>query len=478
MQSNILVIHCDSMDGRAMGWAGHSAAHTPNLDRLAERGVGFRHTYCNSPQCVPSRASLVSGRHTHEIGGWNNFKGLEPDDATLFTDAESAGYRVARIGRRDYMSGGHSIGARLLAWTRSAGLALPEKDRPKVIHEADGRRRVREQDWQTVDAAREFFAEASPEDEPFLCWLGFHQPHPMMGYCSSDYYLRHIDPGRVTPPPHDPLEHPVCRLSSITKHTFDPPPEDEALAIRRHYLAMIAEVDEMVGQVLDDLDAAGLSENTIVVFFCDHGDMQLEHRMWLKNSFYEASARVPLIFVGPGITPSGPRDELVSLIDMRPTLADLTGASMPGDISGRSLAPALTGGTLEPQPVWGQYHSNMMCTGGYMLREGDWKYVAYAGYSSQLFNLADDPDERVNRAETDRERSAAMDAALRARVDIEHIDRLVKTEDRQCFRGWRAAVGDEVCREALARCWRGFGDPHWQQIERWLEQGESAVRVH
>jgi len=474
---NLLVIHPDSMDGRAMRHLGHPAAHTPHLDRLAERGVSFTRAYCNSPQCVPSRASLVSGRHTHEIAGWNNFKGLEPDDPTLFSDAEAAGYHVAQIGRRDYRSGGHSLGGRLHAWARSAGLPLPETDRPEPGFEPDAGRRVREQDWRAVDEAGRFFQTQHDAEQPFFCYLGFHQPHPMAGYRTSAYYRDRIPADRVTLPTHDPLEHPVCRLSSITKHTFDPPPDNEALAIRRHYLAMIAEVDEMVGQVLGDLDAAGLTDNTIVCFFCDHGDMQLEHRMWLKNSFYEASARVPLIFAGPGIEPSGPRDDLVSLIDLRPTFADLTGAPTPAHISGRSLAPALAGGRLDPQPVLGQYHSNMMCTGGFMLREGDWKYIAYAGYASQLFNVAEDPDELVNRTDTEPQRAAAMDAALRARVDIDHVDRLAKTEDRQCFRAWRAAVNEATYRQTLQGLWRGFDESHAKQIDRWLEEGESAVHA-
>jgi len=475
---NLLVIHCDSMDGRAMGWVGHPAAHTPNLDRLSERGVGFVHAYCNNPQCVPSRSSLVSGRHTHEIAGWNNFKGLEPDDPTLFSDAESAGYHVEMIGRRDYASGGHTLGARLLAWTRSAGLALPEKGRPEVVDVPGGKRRVREEDWRAVDEAERFFETHRDAARPFFCWLGLHQPHPMAGYRTSAYYRDRIDPNRVTLPPDDPLEHPVCRLSSITKHTFAPPPDDESRTIRRHYLAMVSEVDEMVGQTLDALDAAGLTDDTIVCFFCDHGDMQLEHRMWLKNSFYEATARVPLIFAGPGITATGSRQDLVSLIDLRPTLAALAGAPTPALLSGRSLVPALTGGGLDSQPVLGQYHSNMMCTGGFMLREGDWKYVAYAGYPSQLFNLADDPEELVNRVDTDPHRAMAMHAALRTRIDIDHVDRLVKTEDRQCFRAWRAAVDEKTYQQTLCGLWPGFEKSHLLQIERWLEEGESSVRVN
>lgn len=465
------------MDGRALRWAGHPAASTPNLDRLAARGVGFRNAYCNNPQCVPSRSSLVSGRHTHEIGGWNNFKGLEPDDPTLFTDAESAGYRVEKIGRRDYLSGGHSLPARVLAWVRSAGIDLPEKDRPEPVYDADAGRRVREPDWQSVDTAGRFFEEARDEDRPFFCWLGFTQPHPMGGYRTSAYYLDRIPADRVSPSPHDPLEHPVCRHASLSKHTFDPPPEDEALAIRRHYLAMVSEVDEMVGQVLDDLERSGLADDTVVVFFSDHGDMQLEHRMWLKNSFYEASARVPLIFAGPGIEPTGAREDLVSLIDLRPTLAALVGAEAPSATSGRSLAPALTGSELTAEAVLCQYHSNMMCTGGYMLREGDWKYIAFAGYPSQLFHVGQDPDELTNLVDAEPAKAAEMDRKLRAYVDCEYVDRIAKTEDRQCFRAWRAAIGEQQYRQALAGMWHGFGEAQLQRIDRWMHEGESAVRV-
>ena len=403
-------------------------------------------------------------------------QGPEPDDPTLFGDAESAGYDVSKIGRRDYLSGAHSIGARLLAWTRSAGIDLPEKERPETILVPDGVRRVREPDWQAVDQAGRFFRDRREDRNPFFCWLGFTQPHPMNGYRTSSHYLERIDPTNVTLPPHDPLDHPVCRLAGMGKHTFESPVEEEALAMRRHYLAMVAEVDEMVGQVLADLEQAGLSENTVVVFFSDHGDMQLEHRMWLKNSFYEASARVPLIFAGPGVEAQGVRNDLVSLIDLRPTFAELTGCTVPDTLDGRSLLPALQGDELPPEPVVGQYHSNMMCTGGFMLRDGDWKYIAYAGYESQLFNLAEDPDELENRIDANPEQAAAMDRKLRSHIDIEHVDRLAKTEDRQCFRAWRAAVSKEEYEQTLAKLWHGFGPEQLRKLDRWLQQGESAVR--
>ncbi len=459
-----------------MNWVGHPAAHTPNLDRLAKRGVGFANNYCNSPQCVPSRASLVSGQHTHNIAAWNNFKGLEPDDPMIFKDMEKVGYDVEMIGRNDYRSGAHSLAARIMAWTRSTWMDVPEKNRPRAALNVDAGRRVREHDWNQVDAAGEFFEQRADQNTPFMCWLGFRQPHPMGGYTTSPYYLDRIDADAVTVPPHDPLDHPVCQHASVSKHTSDRLPEEQIHSIRRHYLATVMEVDEMVGEVLQHLQQAGLEDDTIVIFFSDHGDMQMEHRQWLKNSFYEPVARVPLILAGPGISSRGKREELVSLLDLRPTLAELTDQPIPSDTDGRSLLPALTGKALPPEPVFAQYHSNMLATGGFMLRDGDWKYVAYAGSDPQLFNLAEDPDEINNLADSEPAVRDEMDSRLREIVDYQYVDRLVKKEDRHCFRAWKKATDEEQYRDSLTDLWHDLGEKQLARIDRWLEHGEDAVR--
>jgi len=144
------------MDGRAMGFLGRPAASTPNLDRLAERGTAFTETYCTSPQCVPSRASFMSGRYAHEIEAWNNSKGLEHDDTTILDDAKAAGYRTAEIGRQDYRSGSHSRFARMTAWVRAADLELPEKDPPVTDLVEEGVRQ-RTRDWNAVDESPESY---------------------------------------------------------------------------------------------------------------------------------------------------------------------------------------------------------------------------------------------------------------------------------------------------------------------------------
>jgi arylsulfatase K len=131
-KANIVFIQCDSMDGRAMGCMGHPAmAHaTPNLDALARRGVTFRYAYCNNPICCPSRASMWSGTYTHHCEGWNNYKGLEKGDPTFRTQLDEGGYRTQTFGKTDYLSGQHSIRARVTPWTRAANIQRPSYRMP------------------------------------------------------------------------------------------------------------------------------------------------------------------------------------------------------------------------------------------------------------------------------------------------------------------------------------------------------------
>lgn len=466
-RANILLISSDSMDGRIMGCAGHPAADTPNFDRLAARGVLFQNAYCNSPQCVPSRASMWSGRFTHVIEGWNNRKGLEPDDPTFMTDLAAAGYRTHCVGRHDHLSGAHSIKARVNAWTRGADLDLPQRGPCSVRVDETDEPRYKTGDWERVDEAVRWLGEEGDGDRPFLLSVGVGIPHPP--FHTNRYWLDRIDPDQVTLPPEDEQSHSVMEAMRTAKCCPSLVPE-EILAIRHIYYAMVAETDGMVGQVLAALDDLGLAESTCVIYLSDHGEMNMEHGQFLKNALYEASARVPLIVSTPGGEQDAVVEDLVSLVDIRSTLDDLAGAAQPDGLDGYSLVPYLEGRPSERSDwVLSEYHSNFQPTSSFMLRRGPWKYIAYGEGEPQLFNLDEDPEEIHNLAEALPEKAHGMDAKLREIVDYPAVNDTVEAYGLRSFNEWRAALTEAEYAEALRQLYPDHCDAARRGLEAWAK---------
>ena len=466
---NILFIECDSMDGRAMGCVGHPAVKTPHLDHLAERGALFRNTYCSSPQCCPSRSSRWSGKHTHVIEGWNNYKGLEPDERTYVSDLEDAGYIHQAYGKTDYLSGRHSLHNRISSWTRAANIRLSRSTGPLpgLKHIATDERRVHQSDWAKVEDTIAYLETRQADDRPFILHCSLDCPHP--AFVSSQYYLDRIDPDAVTIPPYEAHLHPVVDYMCATKGCADPFTEDEIRTVRRTYFAMVTEVDEMVGEVMATVDRLGLMDSTYVLFASDHGEMNMEHRQHLKNAMYEASARVPLIVAGPDVRAGHEVDALVSLVDLYPTFMDMAELDTPDDLDGVSLIPELVGKRADrPDRVLCQYHSRFANTGEFMLRQGDLKYVAYAGYALQLFNLAEDPEEVEDLATKRPELAGEMDRKLREIVDYEAIDARAKAYDKASFSAWREEIGPTAYEEAMAGILPGWSDVEREMTEAWL----------
>ena len=555
---NILLFMTDSMDGRVMRHLGHPAAHTPNLDRLASRGVSFRNAYCNSPQCAPSRASFWSGQYVHRVRAWNNPGGLPMDAPTFGTRLEDAGYGLHVFGKTDYRVGGHSLKARLTAWMRAADIKRPHNPRPQAVTVQPDTPRLHQKDWNQIDAACQFLTNHTSDDPPYLCYPSTNVPHPP--FRATQHWLDKIDPAAVTLPPYEADLHPVMDYMSVTKNTHGHFTDAEILAIRRHYFAMVAETDAMLGKVLDTLEATGRLDDTYVIFASDHGEMNMEHRQTLKNALYEASARVPLIVAGPGLRQGVVCDDLVSLIDLFPTLMDIAGLEHPEGLDGVSLLPlcrdlcttpsvledaaALTpspgrpvqnpastskaGPLLPPLPLgegwgeglpgahpqgyakvspggegWGEgssgqsspvtqmslrrgdatgrpgyvfseYHSNFTNTGIAMWREGPWKYIRYAGYPPQLFNLDDDPEEIHNLAQSRPDIVHQLNARLESLVDFDQADAQAKANDRHNYQTWRAALTPDEIQNALTNAHQGVWGPNDdQRIETWLAESPS-----
>lgn len=451
---------------------------TPNLDALAARGVLFRNAYCNAPICCPSRASMWSGRYTHHCEGWNNHKGLSKSDATFRTQLEAAGYRTQTYGKEDYLSGGHTVRARVSAWTRSANITRPQYRMagPELI--AGDEARVHEKDWRNTDRAVAWLENAAKSPgTPFTLYLGISAPHPR--FVTSERYYDLIEKTGVTIPPADKQDHPAMAYQRAVKNWMHGFSEGTVRRVRRIYYAMCAEVDAMMGEVLAALERTGLAQSTYVVFTSDHGENALEHRQFYKMNLYESSARIPLIVAGPDVRHGAEVTAPVSLVDIHPTLMDMAGIAQPDGLDGHSLMPELAeGSAARPDWVLGEYHDTTCNTGAFMLRRGDWKYIAYVGLPPQLFNLKDDPEEVTNCAETTPAVVAEMDAHLRRIVDYEAVDAKVKDYDREAFRRWRDEERKtRTYEETMARIFSGWDDLEPGDVVAWADEDEARIEA-
>lgn len=477
MKPNILFIHTDSMDGRAMGCMGHPAltGATPNIDRLAAQGVLFENAYCNNPVCCPSRSSMLSGLFTHHCEAWNNYKGLSESDRTFLDPLVEGGYQTKILGKTDYRSGQHTVRARVSPWTRSATIYRPNyRMGPPTVLDSDTRR-VHTTDWNDVDAAVQWLHEDREDTTPFFLYVGIRAPHPE--FVTSRHYLNLIDEAAVDLPPVDASPHPVLTYQRINKNWLHGFSDEVVRKVRRIYFAMIAEVDAMVGELVGALEAAGVADSTYVIFSSDHGELAMEHRQFYKMSAYEASVRVPLIVRGPGVHAGHRVDTKVSLVDIYPTLMDMADLACPNGLDGYSLVPALAGGpTQHPGWVLTEFHGTSCNTGVFMLRQDDWKYIAYAGYPPQLFNLKDDPAELNDLAETHPEVVAMLDRQLKGIVDYEAVDARVKAYDRASFRRWRQerlAAGDYY--DLMGRIFSGWDDLAPGEFDPWTDMDERLI---
>lgn len=477
---NIVFIHTESQDGRLLGFLGNPAFRhaTPHMDALAAEGTCFENTYCNTPLCCPSRSSMWSGRFPHQIGAWNNYQGLEPDAPTFADRLEENGYAVRIIGRTDHRSGKHSGASRVCAWTRAAAIPRPVHGETKLpLVTPDGDPPLHQRDQGYVDQACEFLREQQGKSgqKPFFLHLGFHLAHH--AFKTSRHFLEKIPAETVELPLEDSLDHPLLPLQRLQKNWNHALDSDGMRLRRRIYFAMIAQLDAMIGEVLEALDRNGLRDNTWVILSSDHGEMAGEHRQYIKLTPFEASMRVPLLIRGPGGRQGQRITAPASLVDLYPTFLDLAGVTPPEELDGHSLVPEVTGGTVtRPPRVFAEHHSTTCPTGTFLLRRGPWKYIVYPGYPSLLFHLEEDPDELRDLSAEKPEMLRTLDAELREIADYEAIDARAKDQDREHFAEWREkALREGSYEEQMGAFYSGAGHPPGP-VQPWRDEDEERIR--
>mmetsp|Transcript_28131 Transcript_28131/g.44618 ORF Transcript_28131/g.44618 Transcript_28131/m.44618 type:complete len:254 (-) Transcript_28131:90-851(-) len=245
----------------------------------------------------------------------------------------------------------------------------------------------------------------------------------------------------------------------------------------------------MLGEVMDALLANGFSLNdTYIVFTSDHGEMNLDHRQYGKNSMYEGSTRIPLFIAGPNVLPQQTVTNLTEMIDILPTLIDIAGGDgnhIPVQLPGVSLKPFVNGSADSSDHadyVTSQYHSLKANTGSFMVRKGKWKYIqyghylsAYKNYEAQLFDLESDPNEVDDVSAENENVVNEMEQILKQTYDYEYADCVAKKQDMEMFNEfvWNKYNQTQVY-DFLKQTYHGFDDTDWQTVVSWRNELMNA----
>lgn len=456
---NILLIQTDQHSPHIAGFAGDRLVQTPALDRLAAGGTVFDAAYCQSPLCVPSRTSMLTGTYALNCAAWDSGSILFPDHPTLPGWLAEHGYTTASVGKMHFRGREQMHGWQYRPYgdlMECMGMAtMHQPDPPET---ADGR-------WNRHAVGRfpfagpthipeglladtlvtreslawlaEYDASDAPDAErPWFFCASYSRPH--FPLTAPERYIRAAlarEPDIPELPPED-LEslHPHDRfiVEDFRLRNFSPEEHRYALAC---YHACIAYVDDCIGDLLAGMQRLGLLENTCIVYTTDHGDMASEHGLWWKRTYYDASVGVPLIISGPGL-PAGERvASPVELVDLFPTFCSWAGCPSPEHLDGEDLSCLLDPARRQQRRkhlARSELLGEKTATRFRMIRDERWKLVEFPAAPPRLFDLRNDPDERHDLAAAP-PADAPLDelqAALRMGLDWPQLDQR-REQDRE-----------------------------------------------
>lgn len=455
--SNLLFLCSDNHARLMSGCYGNRLVRTPNLDRLAARGVRFANAYTSSPVCCPARAALATGRYPHSTGYWDNCIVYDGRVRSWMHELRDAGYNVVSVGKLHYRSteddngfvreiapmhivNGKGAVSILLRWSGDEPINAGQW----ALHiEKAGVGETAYQDYDrkiTSETIAWLQSVAAKSDHPWAIFVSYVSPHPPFTV-PQRFFDMYKDVEFPLPPlfrPEERPEHPAAAhlRRQMEIHEF----RDEAKLrnMIRCYYALVTHLDEQVGEVLDALRETGLVDSTRVIYSSDHGESAGAHGFFGKAQIYEPAITVPLLMAGPDLPARHVVEEPVSHVDLYPTICDFANqAPSPKNLDGESLLPIISGGRRIDPPL-SQYHGAGSKSASLAVRRGDWKLAYHVGFPSQLFNLADDPDETRDLAAVAgmAERLALMEAELRKLCDPEEVDRRAKGDQRRKAEFW------------------------------------------
>ena len=409
---NILFILSDQHSKYHLGCYGDPVVRTPHLDRLAGEGMRFTNAYTASPLCVPARMAFMTGRRPSANEAWLNEHILSSALPTWAHAVGAAGYETALIGRMHFVGPDQRHGferrpiGEYAMYPGAARQGAPMfktipastsgQTRESVEIAGHGRTTYQSFDDRVADAACAYLEEqAQGRGRPFAAVAGFLLPHCPF-FAPRDLYDYYYD--RVDVPQPDPSGEPAA-VTNFKKHRgiAEPLPEERIRVARAAYFGLCEYFDRKVGQLLDTLDQTGLSDNTLVIYASDHGEMAGEHGCWWKSNYYEGSVGVPLIARLPGVVPAGVESTAIcNLLDWAPTAVEVAGGTPMPALDGHSLWSEMRGRPDDSRPdvTFSELGPTRGDPPSRMIRRGPWKLYAYHGDTPPaLFNLEDDPGE-------------------------------------------------------------------------------------
>lgn len=450
---NILFIQVDQLAASFLPAYGNRIARTPHLDELAGRSVVFDSAYTNFALCAPSRFSMLSGRLASEVGAYDNGAEFPSSFPTYAHYLKAAGYHTCLVGKMHFVGADqlHGFDERLtidiypasFQWTgdwtetsedhgndsRSFTLAGPVTRNVQIDYDEEVLHRARRK---LFDLGRGVGVDAG---RPWHMTVSFTHPHdPYQSDHEHWNRYRHdeIDmPAVARLDDHDPYSRRLLQQTGLANFV---PSDDQVRTARHGYYGSVSYVDDLVGDLLETLSAAGLAEDTVVVFSTDHGDFLGERGLWYKRSFFEPSSRIPLMVSWPQRFTPGRRGDNVSLVDLLPTFVELAGGSeVVEPIDGHSLVGLLDGDEHPTDLVFGENLSEGATAPILMAKRASLKYVWSGCDPAQLFDLSTDPLELNNLAGAPDFADAQRELhdLVHARWDVETLGHLVEASQRR-----------------------------------------------
>ena len=417
---NVLFIGVDDLRPE-MHCYGFDKMVTPNLDRLAERGVKFDRAYCNIAVCGASRASLMKGLRPTPTRFTSYLTYAEkdaPDVPSLPMVFKQAGYHTASNGKIYHHRDDDAEAWSRPAWrptTSSIWWALPEN---LALRKG---KRSRGPAYEGADKPEEIYPDhmickktladlrfLAKQDEPFFLGCGFYRPH--LPFVAPKKYWDLYPMEKIELP--DNMYFPRD-LPSAFNYTWGemrayhgipkqgPVSDETAVQLIRGYYACVSLIDAQIGKLLDELDKLGVADNTIIVLWGDHGWQLGEHGFWCKHTNFEVASRTPLLVVAPGVEGGRVCKRLVEYVDVYPTLCDLAGLPKPKHLQGKSMQPLLAdvNGSHKEVVITRHGGGDAVRTDGFRYMEMHTKNGAGELKGVGLFDLNKDPDENQNVAE-------------------------------------------------------------------------------